>query len=159
MKSGETSVIPSFLNTYMKAWGAVCPYLYRYLHSRGRTFERQDHKLNGTMTPKACYQNCMEVVTNNPDRFVYCEGLFVDLDIGVPIPHAFILDLDTKKIIDPTIAADRTNVEYFGVPFKLSFVSEHSDYSGYYGIFETLYMLRDMDTDAVTRYLDEGMYR
>lgn len=63
---------------------------------------------------KQCFRNCGLYVTGNPSGpFVYCEGYAANI---FPVLHAWLLDIRTGLVHDPTWR-DQTECVYYGIPF------------------------------------------
>lgn len=54
---------------------------------------------NSEVEKKLCFQNCYNIVMENPDRFDYILGVG---DVGLLYEHAFIKDKETGTYFDPT---------------------------------------------------------
>lgn len=102
---------------------------------------------------KNCYQNSQQRITG--DLF-YCEGYACSRALGIPVEHAWLLDLN-GNVIDPTWEGGDF---YFGVPFDMHFVMDCTMTTGYYGIFGSLYMLptkSGMSHSEIYDYLESGV--
>jgi len=88
--------------------------------------------------PKACYQNCFEVMLNRPDLH-YCEGYAIDENLPLALIHAWLIN-NESEVIDPTWLDERKAV-YFGVVFNKEFVINMSTETKSYSILENDYKL------------------
>ncbi|MCG5062215.1 MAG: hypothetical protein KA714_30675 [Limnoraphis sp. WC205] len=87
--------------------------------------------------PKACYQNCYEIMLNRPDLY-YCEGYAIDDNLPLAVLHAWLVN-DKGEVIEPTWLDERKAV-YFGVVFNKDFVINMSTETKSYSILENDYM-------------------
>lgn len=82
-----------------------------------------------------CFANASRFIQRDPKRYVYVEGYAYN---RIPMQHAWCYDRKTKKAIDPTWQ-DETNfeeIEYFGVPFRASFLNRVLSKRGYFGVLD-----------------------
>lgn len=78
---------------------------------------------------RQCYYNSLMAASAQPDRLVYCEG--VAYPGLIPVDHAWVFDLDTGAIWDPTwsvaVQGERLkNAQYVGIPIKLNIVADRA---------------------------------
>lgn len=100
-----------------------------FLLEHGRAFEAQVLPSRyARMTPKACFQNALQLAERHPD-LIYVEGY---ADRVMPIHHAWCAAAD-GRVIDPTWERPEEGA-YFGIPFRTAFVQRETDRSGSYGI-------------------------
>jgi hypothetical protein len=108
------------------------------LLTHGRQFEPVERPPEGLSKgpPGRCYANCtsalMHYVGDPNPPFFYAEGYAMDCDLGVPLEHAWLVDV-AGKAIDLTWR-DRPGVVYFGVTFKLAFLLETMQQTEVYGV-------------------------
>jgi hypothetical protein len=96
--------------------------LHTFLLRHGRAFaprERPKNMRRGKMG--YCYQNAISFLFKNARRssrkLVYCEGYAIKSDVGIPMMHGWLCDME-GNVIDLTWD-DVT--DYWGVPFQFSF--------------------------------------
>jgi hypothetical protein len=76
--------------------------IYEFLLREGEGFELKPLPQGaGAGTPGRCYANCHELATRYPERYAYCEGIAA-AGYGVPLEHAWLLDLSDGHVVDPT---------------------------------------------------------
>lgn len=125
--------------------------LYRFMLEHGSAFTPDDGTLAGPRGEQGqCYMNATHLAQN--DRNLrYVEGQ-VSCH-GVPIDHAWCVDVNTGRIVDPTLASENPAriKEYFGVPFQTDYVIKTILRAGYYGVFSY--------TNKTLRHLLEGQAR
>ncbi|MCM2477763.1 hypothetical protein HGO38_30415 [Rhizobium sp. CG5] len=93
------------------------------------------------MGPKGlCYCNCTRArypyLADDPVPYHYAEGYALDPDLGVPLQHAWLVDLNGRAI-DLTWT-DTKNVIYFGVTFNDAFVYQAMKETGLFGILPSV---------------------
>ncbi len=64
--------------------------------------------------PGLCYANCRAIALRRRARYAYCEGI-ASADHGIPIQHAWLLDLVDGRAVDPTWRGEPTARAYIGV--------------------------------------------
>ena len=121
---------------------------FSVLAKHGRVY-MQDAKLKGAHNQQ-CFMNAYQYAERH-DLF-YVEGYAMPNGL-IPLSHAWCVDKE-GVIHDPTW--DHAD-DYFGVPFYLDTVQEILQETGYYGIFDNLYMLRGRTVEEVTKLLTEGV--
>ena len=72
---------------------------------------------------KNCFANARAYALKRDDVF-YVEGYALDMQIGIPLEHAWLVD-EFGMVIDPTWD-DQEDNSYFGIAFKKSFVSQYA---------------------------------
>lgn len=74
------------------------------------------------MEQKQCYRNATMLMIDDPDRFVYCEG--VGLTSWWPMHHAWVWDRSRRCVVDPTWRFDNDHPPsaYIGIPFTEAYV-------------------------------------
>jgi hypothetical protein len=104
--------------------------------------------------PKQCFMNAT-LAMDSDHR--YTEGLAVRSSLLIPVAHAWLTN-DAGVAIDTTWSKCKPGEQsaYFGIQFDPDFVEEHSSRTGYYGVFETMYMLR-MSAEDQYEYLRSGI--
>jgi hypothetical protein len=70
---------------------------------------------------KACFKNATAYAIVN-DQFTYVEGYAMDLNVPIPLEHAWLID-SKGGVFDPTWRDACSNI-YFGIPFKTWFLKE-----------------------------------
>jgi len=85
---------------------------------------------------KLCFSNSMTMAERNADKLIYVEGFAYAPVITPPHPvlHAWCVD-QTGTVYDRTWGFDGSR-EYFGIPFKLSFVRKMHRLTNTYGVLE-----------------------
>ena len=84
---------------------------------------------------KQCYTNAFNVMLEDPDRFVYVEGVGVAF---IPCDHAWVWDRQHQQTVDPTWRndGDRPPVAYLGIPLKHTYVTRAVLKKQTYGVFD-----------------------
>ena len=141
-------MISSFVNL-SKLNGLQAPVAFNFLHEHGRIFLPQQEQSKIPGKKNLCYMNAYKGMNL---RHLYCEGYAMKPGL-IPLSHAWLVK--GGLAVDPTWKDSNTS-SYFGCIFKTSFVHEIADRTGYYGIFEGLYLLR-MDPDECYEYLASGL--
>jgi hypothetical protein len=87
-----------------------------------------------------CFMNATRRAFDNPDRFIYCEGFgFAAGDF--PIAHAWCLDRTNDLAVVDAIWSNGTR--YYGIPFKLDFLSRAVLGTGVFGILSNIDLPED----------------
>jgi len=119
---------------------------------------------------KQCYKNAADFVMQShwsreePDRYKYVEGYFMDTRIPIPIEHAYVLDTKTNTVIDPTLGWAPT-ARYIGVEFSYAEMAKHLAKNKYYGLLSNgispnpIVFGKDPDFKYRTQKEDTAMYR
>lgn len=83
----------------------------------GQAFEATDERPAWLKrgVAKQCYKNATQVMLNRDDVF-YAEGFAIDLDMPIPLEHAWLVDAN-GHVIDPTWDRAEDHL-YFGVVFE-----------------------------------------
>lgn len=97
------------------------------------------------MRYKQCYENAYQLVMVNSTDLVYCEGYAASL---IAVPHAWAVVRGSGAVVDPTWDFEDEDVDYFGIPLKLQFISRWLVQTGHWGLFggdheDVLDLLRD----------------
>lgn len=92
---------------------------------------------------KECFTNAQYVALSRPDVF-YVEGYAVDLDVGIPMEHAWLCDAQGVAI-DPTWK-DAANCEYYGIAFTRDFLEAHAPFANGAGLLHPPLMRRRYGT-------------
>lgn len=71
---------------------------------------------------------------SNEENWVYTEGLIVLEAKPLPLESAWLTDVKTENVIDPTFHGK--GLAYFGVPFVKAFVTQHAMEANRIGIFQ-----------------------
>lgn len=133
----------------LEGFGARVPIAFKLLLDHGKIMvPKRFDRIHGQRG--LCYQNAF---SNMDLDHCYVEGYAMKQGL-IPLAHAWLMDEDGYAI-DPTWADGHY---YYGVPFDNDFIMEHADRTGYYGVFEGLYLLK-MEPDAVYNYLLQGIKR
>ena len=104
------------------------PSFYDLILTHGRGFK--PHKRPRGVprgTVKECFKNALQLAQSNP-KYTYVEGFGLRF---IPIHHAWVVDQDGNAI-DNTW--EISGEEYFGVPIDTSYVEDHTNVSGTYGV-------------------------
>lgn len=104
-------------------------FILREGYLMGNRSPRSDRLRRGR--PKECYHNAYLLALSNP-RLIYCEGYAVSGNVPLPVAHAWCID-EKGNVIDPTWKDGRS---YYGVPFKIAYVSEKNRSKKNYGIID-----------------------
>ncbi len=90
--------------------------------------------------PRRCYANAANMAMDSPATgaraLVYCEGLAfhpVQSWVG-PIPHAWVAEQNTGLILDPTWGHRANPGNYYGIPFRRSYLSRYLLAHGTYAV-------------------------
>lgn len=85
------------------------------------------------MEPKACFLNAFNAVARGDHPgYVYCEGLAIGAQLGVPIHHGWLVHPATLQVIDRTPRwSSYEGTVYFGIPMQTDFVIESAIESGW----------------------------
>lgn len=94
---------------------------------------------------KKCYANAWDLAMGNPLEYTYVEGFAVPEGIGIPLEHAWVIDRQ-GFVVDNTWDG---GVEYFGIPMKLSAVTEIIMEKETYGVLT-------WDSSAIRYFVDTG---
>jgi hypothetical protein len=116
-----------------KPKGCVYPTRCHAVLDKGRFFNPRPFpkRFGEPLKNNLCFQNATDLAFSNA-RYLYCEGdcfLF-----GIPIHHAWNLDVATGKIVDITLGRDRAVLGYYGIVFDTEFVRKVIIANKYYGI-------------------------
>jgi len=86
----------------------------------------------GTM--KQCYRNAtIAVLRQRKDGpLIYCEGHAIPSDVGIPMDHAWLYDMDKQTVIETTWT--KPGFEYFGIAFNREFLRTQIKGRKYYGL-------------------------
>lgn len=79
---------------------------------------------------KMCFMNATRRALLGRGRFVYCEGYAVSI---IPVMHGWCYDTETGKVVDVTW---KEGCDYFGIPFKHSYVRHMMNKTETYGIID-----------------------
>ncbi|MFC0385144.1 hypothetical protein [Muricoccus vinaceus] len=94
---------------------------YEFLLREGQHYELKDRPSSlDAGIPGRCYANCYKVAMRAPERYAYCEGM-AEAD-GIPFEHAWLLDLQDGRIVDPTWLDDTAGA-YIGVAVARSYLA------------------------------------
>ncbi len=137
--------------------GPTLPLMYQVLAEHGRTFKLKQDVATGKGIKKECYRNSENLATFSDRYLIYCEGYACKKGL-IPLPHAWVLDLEDGCVIDPTW--DDMETDYFGCAFDTKWVNMHTLRTGTYSVFQNLYQLRDFKKpEDVKAYIENGLYR
>jgi hypothetical protein len=67
-----------------------------------------------------CYANCHAIAARRGTRYAYCEGIAF-ADFGMPVEHAWLLDLTDGRAVDPTWDEEPTQT-YLGVVVETNYL-------------------------------------
>jgi hypothetical protein len=123
---------------------------YKYLSpeefivNEGKAYEVPDKPPQITlMTPKECYRNSAMMVIKHPEKYDYVEGVYASPDLPIQIEHAWLVDKETGKVVDPTLGW-RPKAAYHGVRFDRQFLVRKMVQNGYYGIMSNGFEINDV---------------
>ena len=121
----------------------------KLVEHHGQTFDAVEPLPEGMKKGKLkqCFMNATHLMLEDPDRYVYCEGYAQLKDVpGLAIQHAWCLDADTGKVIDPTWGVDPRISAYYGIPLDPQYVQKTALKTGVYGVLSrTNPTMRDQD--------------
>lgn len=92
------------------------------------------------MPSRECYANSYCLATGNPRRYRYVEGFALCQGIPFGIEHAWVLDMQTDTVIDPTW--EPVGVAYRGVALSQGFCDRIMLKTGHYGVLDGARLLR-----------------
>jgi hypothetical protein len=96
--------------------------VYEFLLREGEIFDLKRLPQGvGAGTPGRCYAKFHGLATRYPERYAYCEGIAA-ADYGVPLEHAWLLDLVDGRVVDPTWH-DESAGPYLGVAVALEYLT------------------------------------
>lgn len=102
--------------------------------------------------PKQCFRNAGNVAINEPDRFLYCEGLAViSVDLPLPVEHAWVWDLQEQRAVEVTW--ETAGPEYLGIAFTTDFMRGMALAREVWGILDSRVMLTEEADPAKYRAL------
>jgi len=122
--------ITEFLTQEAEHWRSRFPEwrfggLAGLLLEHGRRFERGDpprRRGGWNRTQKACFRNAYLNASEDPDRFVYCEGYCWDDSFN--FQHAWFVERRAPNLaLDTTLRRDEDH-EYYGVPLRWAYVRD-----------------------------------
>lgn len=115
-------------------WNAVGhpALMERFVLRNGRAMTATGEKFRDRMTPKQCFTNATQVVSEWAGTYV--EGYAVRNDIPILIHHAWVM-MDDGKAFDPTLE-EPESYQYFGVPFETDVLWDEINRTGYYGLLD-----------------------
>ena len=99
------------------------------------------------MEQKACYENSTKTIflgDVDPEEWFYAEGYAVSDSLGIPLPHAWLVNRK-GDVLDRTWTYPPGTCHYFGIPFTEDYLTEESFRSGYYGLFLVDGMMYNLD--------------
>jgi hypothetical protein len=99
-------------------------------------------------TPKECYRNAAVRMISTDQHYV--EGYTLNIEIGLPFLHAWIVD-DSNQAYETTLK-DVHNYRYYGIQFKDRFVTRQMVKWEVYGILgglpqQTMELIDDLDEE------------
>lgn len=121
-----------------------------FMLREGQQFEMKDPPPEAVLGEMGlCYMNAYQVVSANPGRFRYVEGVAMSI---IPVDHAWVYDTEDGKAFDVTWRdkGGREKPDYFGVIFPTQTLFETTLEKGTYGVLDhvDLYrhpFVRDLD--------------
>jgi hypothetical protein len=87
---------------------------------------------------RQCYQNSWHA--SRQYGWAYCEGYALSGDLGIPVMHAWNLDLETGRVIDLTWRHPE-NAYYWGMIIPNETAMQLMVYHGIYGVLASDYLL------------------
>ena len=143
----DTLVIRSYYELLSKHWeGHPLPADAAYytplalLVDRGLVFSPviADPARRGVM--RACYRNAGRLVMDDPERYVYVEGIaVVSEELPIPVAHAWVYDRQEEEALEVTW--ESLGSEYLGIPFKYDFLRGMVLARGVWGILDARVMV------------------
>jgi hypothetical protein len=88
-------------------------------------------------TERECFRNASLLALESD--YIYVEGYAFNL---IATHHAWCIDKQ-GNVVDPTWG--EIGKEYLGIPFKTDFLRKYLVKSGYYGIFDSPYIIRNIN--------------
>lgn len=130
---------------------------HKWLKCEGKLFTNisNNHNINN-LNPiiKRCYDNCSKAVIRN-NNFLYYEG-YVFTDLGIPVEHAFLINKENNKVVDPTLSIlGVKGLEYYGINIpkydlvKLLLNNKHSVISTLYLYYTMLFAKRNISGEVL----------
>ena len=110
--------------------------LHHFLLERGQDFEFTPLPEGVPYeTPQQCFANSYHCVEDDPERFVYCEGVghaFLVTD------HAWVWDREYKRVLDLTWRHDWEHppLAYMGIPLKWEYAERINRERQFYGVLD-----------------------
>jgi hypothetical protein len=98
------------------------------------------HGVSGTLGHQAfrlpvkkCFDNAFEIWSEHSDRYIYCEGMAQS--VFLPTHHAWLIDSETRQIVDPTWRAEWigktcAGFNYAGIPMSPDYLLKMRAKSG-----------------------------
>lgn len=130
---------------------------HKWLKCEGKLFTNISNNHNvKNLEPiiKRCYDNCSKAVIRNTN-YLYYEG-YVFTDLGIPIEHAFLINKENNKVVDPTLSIlGVKGLEYYGINIpkydlvKLLLNNKHSVISTLYLYYTMLYGKRNISGEVI----------
>jgi len=126
----------AYLNAYVQMTDGQ-PSVYKLVAERGRFMPFDRASFQGKRAKaKECFSNAGRLAIDDPSRFHYCEGYITTW--SVPIHHAWVLDLSTNLIIDPTLVPSGRLDCYFGVSMPAKTLMTITARTGYWGLLDPM---------------------
>ncbi len=87
--------------------------------------------------PKLCFMHAFNLMLQNEQRFIYCEGFGIKTSLGIVVgEHAWVLDKENNyQVVDKTWSNPDNGV-YLGIPFKPTYVIEAVCKKKTYGLLD-----------------------
>lgn len=100
-----------------------------------------------------CYMNATNRAIDHPDKYAYVEG-YVTVH-GVSIAHAWNVDRETGRVVDPTIRSNDGIGAYVGVPIKDEYLMRSMVRTGVYGVLDPMTNRQLYTTDSPSEVVDK----
>lgn len=113
--------IEQMINLHKRSLGHLNCCLEGFVQKFGQEFVASPRPKRYTQgLPRHCYMNSAKLAMRST-KLVYVEGLASIKTIGLVIPHAWVVELNSNRVIDVTSDGFKS---YFGVAFKTHYVRE-----------------------------------
>ncbi len=130
---------------------------YDFVAKFGQPFEWQPKPANcPDMAPKECWRNaCLHALNHG---LIYVEGLATRPGRCIPIHHAWCVEPNSRKVIDPTPSGREFRI-FVGIPFTLDFVhqivaeTEHG-FSNMFEDYQNEFILNQMSPAEIRKVIE-----
>jgi hypothetical protein len=119
----------------LKSAGVLDVSFYEFIQRHGKFYEGQKRpKGIRKGVVKECFSNSQKHLLGLYDtrKYRYVEGFAASLEVGFPIYHGWLVNVETGKVLDLTWRKPEESV-YFGVMFKTDFVNSVVAQTGFWG--------------------------
>lgn len=81
--------------------------------------------------PRECFANAFRLASER--NLIYVEGFSTPKTIAFPMHHGWCVD-NEGNVVDNTWTGDLAGIEYYGIPFKRSYVYQTAHKTQHYGV-------------------------